>query len=64
MSSWLETLILGVVLLLCLIYVYKSTKSVFTPKKPGQGCGGCKPGSSSCIPPPTEDADAQSRTLS
>ncbi|MBF0445660.1 MAG: FeoB-associated Cys-rich membrane protein [Magnetococcales bacterium] len=49
MSEWLDTLIVGVIMLLCLRYIYKSSKQMFAEKKPGEGCSGCS-SSGSCSP--------------
>jgi hypothetical protein len=46
LSEWLDTLIVGVIMLLCLRYVYNSAKQIFAKKPPGEGCGGCGSGSS------------------
>ncbi|MBF0448017.1 MAG: hypothetical protein HQL67_07455 [Magnetococcales bacterium] len=37
--SWIELLILGTVLALCLRYIYKSAHDLFSNKKKGISCG-------------------------
>jgi hypothetical protein len=46
-AEWLDILVVGIIMLLCLRYVYNSTKQIFAEKKPGEGCGGCSSGGSS-----------------
>ncbi|MBF0192949.1 MAG: FeoB-associated Cys-rich membrane protein [Magnetococcales bacterium] len=49
-SDWLNTLVVGIIMLLCLRYVFNSTKQMFAEKKPGEGCGGCSSSGGGCMP--------------
>ncbi|MBF0381767.1 MAG: FeoB-associated Cys-rich membrane protein [Magnetococcales bacterium] len=45
-AEWLDTIIVGVIMLLCVVYIYKSATKLFAEKKPGEGCGSCSSGGS------------------
>ncbi len=70
-ASWLEYPILGAVLLLCLLYIYRNLKKLFFPdptQNSGGGCGGCSSNSScstaaqpDAVTDPHDNTDCESK---